>query len=479
MLCDRFFIPLIQLLSSQTIFPSGGSARATICHSLVLILLKIGERLGREKSSVLLLETLRLFFTCFDAVYMQCSPGISESLASSGSSRGRSETASGSSQSSGFTSQASAPGKLQNGRERGRSNTASPVASGSRWGNPNRPKKAVSLDKDGHGTTVVLATQVTSHPLSSGSDKTPANPNQNKMMDPSEALEQLHDTFSPAMAHAMYIPFCKLLGQIKLNTELRNTELIEQLAYRYDEDVQQQTRLPSVFLASDNEQSSSSNSESEDSGEEREEDELVRDVTIKLGPVVALQKKRGLDQDAVNFGRPSWFINLQDEGGETGVSLPTGSGGGGGGGGVGGGMEKTGEGLVGTGLHMSTVVASGVGVGGSMESGGRGAGGEEGGGKGWIEGVRGSAMATASGILQLIQSRNVSESQQQLGGGVSSGGGGGGAGGRVDSLTRHSVNFDMKFQSAPTQQAGGHGYFDGKPAQLSTRSAASGDDILL
>ena len=476
MLCDSFFIPLIQLLSSQTIFPSGGSARATICHSLVLILLKIGERLGREKSSVLLLETLRLFFTCFDAVYMQCSPGISESLASSGSSRGRSETASGSSQSSGFTSQVSAPGKLQNGRERGRSNTDSPVASGSRWGNPNHPKKAVSLDKDGHGTTVVLATQVTSHPLSSDSDKTQrahANPNQKKMVDPSEALEQLRDTFSPAMAHAMYIPFCKLLGQIKLNTELRNTELIEQLAYRYDEDVQQQTRLPSVFLASDNEQSSSSNSESEDSaGEEREEDELVRDVTIKLGPVVALQKKRGLDQDAVNFGRPSWFINLQDEGDETGVSLLTGSGGGGGGG-VGGGMEKTGEGLVGTGLYTSAVVASGVGVGGSMESGGRGAGGEEGGGKGWIEGVRGSAMA---GILQLIQSRNVSESQQQLGGGVS---GGGGAGGRVDSLTRHSVNFDMKFQSAPTQQAGGHGAFDGKPAQLSTRSATSGDDILL
>ena len=43
-LCATYFIPLIQLLSSQTTFPSGGKARAAICHAAVKILLQIGKR---------------------------------------------------------------------------------------------------------------------------------------------------------------------------------------------------------------------------------------------------------------------------------------------------------------------------------------------------------------------------------------------------------------------------------------------------
>lgn len=429
MLCESFFIPLIQLLSSQTIFPSGGEARATICHSLVLILLKTGERLGREKSLLLLLETLRLFFTCFDGVHPQSSAGESDLTKGTGT-RGRTESLSPSC--STLLTQSSAPGKLQE-RERERSNTASPSTSGIRRTNRSRPKKTVSLEREGQ---VSSGLQATSHSLNSSSDwAAPAL----YRSDWSEALEQLQVTFTPAMAHATYIPFCMLLGQIKLNMELRNTELIEQITYSYDKDVQQKSCLPSVFPSSGDELSSTSNSESEDSAvDEQMEDDMARDVTIKLGPVVALQKKSGLDEDAVNFGRPSWFVDLQ-EGSDSGSNLPTS--------GVTSGVERGNESLVATGVGG----ASGAVVGGSTEV-TKSTVEDGGGGKGWIEGVRGSAMATASGLLQLIQSRPSTDAQP---GGTA----------RTDSLSRHSINFDMKFQMAPAPQSG-QSSFNGKSAAL-------------
>ena len=260
-------------------------------------------------------------------------------------------------------------------------------------------------------------------------------------------MEQLQDTFTPAMAHATYIPFCLLLGQIRLNMELRNTDLIEQIAYSYDESVQQKGHLPSVFPSTRDEPSSSSSSESGDSTtEDRIEDETARDIMIQLGPVVALQKKRGLNEDAVNFGRPSWFVDLQQEGGSSDSNIPSS--------GVVGGVEKGSEGLVATG-----VVGGGVGgvaevTKSTVEEGGGGGGGG-GGGKGWMEGMKGSAMATASGILQLIQSRPAADTQQ-------------GAVVKTDPLTRHSINFDMKFQTAPGPQTG-QSPSDGKSALISSR----------
>ena len=255
------------------------------------------------------------------------------------------------------------------------------------------------------------------------------------------ALEQLQETFTPAMAHATYIPFCKLLGQISVNMELQNTELIEHMAYSYDDRAREENRsLPSVFLPSDDDHSSS-DSESEDSPPTEDttrtfEEDLVRDVTIKLGPVMAMQQKRGLTGDSVSFGRPSWFIDLQQEvgAGEVGATLAPGDGSG---------VERGNESLVAT----TGGVSSGGGGTGGVSGGGEGvtrsvavvSGGEEGGGKGWMEGVRGSAMATASGILGLIQNRPTTEMPH-------------GRGTKASDLTRHSINFDMKFQSVASQQ---------------------------
>ena len=62
-------MPLIQLLSSHTTFPSGGEGRAAICRSMIDLMIALGERLGREEASLVLIPTLELFFLCFDSVH--------------------------------------------------------------------------------------------------------------------------------------------------------------------------------------------------------------------------------------------------------------------------------------------------------------------------------------------------------------------------------------------------------------------------
>lgn len=334
--------------------------------------------------------------------------------------------------SSHYSTQVSAPGALKDG-ERERSHTEFPAASDGLQSS-SRPKKTASLDREGElkvaGATTRGGPSIATYPLFSSKPL-------GLVSTPNIALEQLHATFSPAMAHATYIPFCKLLGQIKLNMELRNTELIEQMAYNYDEEVKQESSLPSIFPSSENEAvSSSSNSEAEDStGEERTEDDIARDVTIKVGPIVAFQKRWGLDNDAVNFGRTNWFVDLhQDSGDQINTTAS----------GVTSGVERGNESQGVAGVSSSGVgVSSGVIVSTEVT---RSAIGEDGvggggGGRGWMEGVRGSAMATASGILQLIQSRPLPDGPQ-------------GPTTKTDYLTRSSVNFDMKFQSTANTQPG-------------------------
>ncbi len=68
-LCDNYFLPLIQLLSSQTTFPSGGVGRSAVCRSMVDLLLSLGERLGRDEAINVLTDTLQGFFSCFSSVH--------------------------------------------------------------------------------------------------------------------------------------------------------------------------------------------------------------------------------------------------------------------------------------------------------------------------------------------------------------------------------------------------------------------------
>ena len=67
--CESYFVPLIQLLSAHTVFPSGGEGRAAVCRSLIDLMIMLGERLGREEASEVLIPTLELFFLSFDSVH--------------------------------------------------------------------------------------------------------------------------------------------------------------------------------------------------------------------------------------------------------------------------------------------------------------------------------------------------------------------------------------------------------------------------
>ena len=65
-----YFKPLFKVLSSKIIaFPNGAEARATICHSTVQLLKEICHKLGRARSSEVLMDALQSFFNCFSTAH--------------------------------------------------------------------------------------------------------------------------------------------------------------------------------------------------------------------------------------------------------------------------------------------------------------------------------------------------------------------------------------------------------------------------
>lgn len=153
--------------------------------------------------------------------------------------------------------------------------------------------------------------EVDSHPLSTCGDSEVDSELQraSSILEDTEAYKQQQATFTPAMAHAAYIPFCLLLGQIKLNSVLYNTDLIENIAYGHDRIAQPNSPLPCIWEDSEAEAEASSDSNSDASTDDQGDDSFSG-AALKLGPVTAIQSKSGLGKDAANFGRPSWFVDL-------------------------------------------------------------------------------------------------------------------------------------------------------------------------
>ena len=156
-----------------------------------------------------------------------------------------------------------------------------------------------------------LATAVASHPLDNDS-----------LESSSEVYRQMCVTFTPAMAHAAYVSFCQLLGQINLNRNLYNTELIEQIHAAYSQSHQggplTTNTLQTILQSSGSDYESSSDSEG--SGNDSDDDiesDLKREALLRLGPMAAIHEGSGLSKDAIGFGEPSWFVDLS-EGGEKG-----------------------------------------------------------------------------------------------------------------------------------------------------------------
>ena len=299
--CDGYFVPLIQLLSAQTIFPSGGKARAAICQTMVSLLFQLGEKLEtRELASEVLIPTLKGFFACFSVVHDGSKAGSKSQTPAMQSPARSSESA----------------GDLrQNGLDRDRDENVSVTPTvddplGTRNGTHESLKELELTSRD-----VPTAKTVEQHPLTLQKEDLNVTPKlarhsrelkEEVLLGESEPYRQVCATFSKPMAHNSYIQFCRLLGQYNLGAQLYNTELIEQIAYGHDEAAQPKSPLPNVLAEPTPESDPSSESEDDSDGETSIE---KRDAAIKVGPIIAVT---GLGKDASGFGRSSWFVDLDE-----------------------------------------------------------------------------------------------------------------------------------------------------------------------
>ncbi len=255
-------------------------------------------RLGREKASVLLTGTLQCFFTCFDAVHTR--PHLPHGLVNGYTDAEESETAG-----------------------RGTGDAPARTTNGTIEDHLDGPSTLVAS-----GKVVSKATDVNSHPLSSSPyhDRESIKREEDvqrssSLIEETEAYKQLCTTFSPAMAHAAYIPFCILLGQIKLNTILFNTELIERIAYDYDKVASSNSPLPTVLdmpyasVKAENQTHHPSTKVEVPSDSESDyntDEDFEDDPAIKLGPAAVFHSNSGLGMDSAGFSTSSWFVGLKE-----------------------------------------------------------------------------------------------------------------------------------------------------------------------
>ena len=136
-----------------------------------------------------------------------------------------------------------------------------------------------------------------------------------------DIFSQLSHTFNHAMAHAAYIPFCLTLGQINVGKLLNKKDLVEQMAYSYDEVTHKRT-LPCVFHPGDykteeEEEGEEVTNESSDSDVDKpsdDEEDIQLDAALSLGPMGSIHVIKKLDKEATNFGRSTWFVDAEGEG---------------------------------------------------------------------------------------------------------------------------------------------------------------------
>lgn len=300
-LCETYFLPLIQLLSAQTTFPSGGKGRAAICQTMVSLLVQLGEKMEtRESASEVLIPTLKGFFACFSAVH----EGMSKD------SKRQTPTAHSPDRFAGTKDQAHVK---QNGME-----TAENVSEFySTTPTLKNPYGIQNGNIDSLKKLILASEVIDQHPLSPQKEDLDLTPKlarhsrelkEEVLFGESETYRQVCATFSKPMAHNSYIQFCRLLGQYNLGAQLYNRELIEQIAYGHDEASQPKSPLPNVLteLSPDSDLSSESDDDS-DGGEMSGE---KRDAAIKVGPIIAIT---GLGKEASGFGRSSWFVDLDEK----------------------------------------------------------------------------------------------------------------------------------------------------------------------
>ena len=132
------------------------------------------------------------------------------------------------------------------------------------------------------------------------------------------AVKQVLDTFPADFVHETYVHFCKVIGQIQMSRHLQNVEAIEDLHALYSEQMGKTSRMGSCVLSLlylDDQEMLETSTNSEGSSDASGDFEL----TYRLGPSQAHQGRMGLGRDSIGFGRPSWFVEMDDSPTPTGI----------------------------------------------------------------------------------------------------------------------------------------------------------------
>ena len=301
-LCDTYFLPLIQLLSSQTTFHSGGRARAAICQTMVSLLVQLGKKMEtRESASEVLMPTLKGFFACFSAVHEKSNTGSKSQTPASGLSPARS-------------AETNEVHLRQNGfemDEKGGEMFPSTPTSDNPFGIGSETQASLT------SRDIPTSTDVEQHPLTLKKEDLDVTPKlarhsrelkEEVLLGENETYRQVCATFSKLMAYTSYVKFCQLLGQYNLGAKLYNTELIEQITYGHDETMLPKSPLPNIL--SETPPDSDYSSESDDDSDGGETSFEKKEAAIKVGPIIAVT---GLGKDASGFGRSSWFVDLDEK----------------------------------------------------------------------------------------------------------------------------------------------------------------------
>ena len=92
---------------------------------------------------------------------------------------------------------------------------------------------------------------------------------------------------------------------MNLNSRLRNTDLVEYIAYKHDEEAKTAgVTIPRALADLPDEDSDLSSPPLSDS-----EDDPQHDAMLRVGPVTAVT---GLGKDEAGFSRTVWFVDLEE-----------------------------------------------------------------------------------------------------------------------------------------------------------------------
>lgn len=281
-----YFLPLIQLLSSQITFSSGGKVRAAICQSMVKLLLLLGETLGRDMACSKLGPILQCFFSSFSGVHED--------------------------------------ERKEKPKRTDRHTIAVVDTAGGAGGAGGDLNPPFLLSSSLKGSVGVVshpeAKTVEFHPLTGSLEEGGGGDTPSSYVPDSEAYRQLCITFSKAMAHSAYVNFCKLLGQYYLADCLCNAELIEQIAYSHDEVAHPNSPLTSILTESFSCDSDTNSDGGSDEDSDDDDMGVARDAAIKVGPIAAVT---GLNMEESGFRKSSWFVDLEEPLGEDSTATTT------------------------------------------------------------------------------------------------------------------------------------------------------------